>query len=174
MKTVPTAFAALALLAPAASAHVNITPSEAPQGATFVGALGVGHGCDGESTLKLRVQIPEGVIAVKPTPKPGWDLEIVTGAFEKSYEHHGATVSEGVKELIWTGELPDAYFDTFSFRGALTDAFPAGSTVYFPVVQECATAARRWVEIPAEGQNAHDLDAPAAGLKVTAPGHGHH
>ena len=40
----------------------------------------------------MRVQIPEGVIVVKPMPKPGWTLEEVNVAYAKSYDYHGTPV----------------------------------------------------------------------------------
>ncbi|MGD9862030.1 MAG: YcnI family protein [Pseudodonghicola sp.] len=174
MKLIQTTLAALTLSAPAALAHVTLEEQQAPQGATYKAVLRVGHGCLGEATLKLRVQIPEGVIAVKPMPKPGWTLETVTGAYAASYDYYGTPMAEGVKEIVWTGELPDAWYDEFTFRAKLTDALPAGSTIYFPVVQDCATGANQWTQIPAAGQNAHDLEHPAAGLAITEPGHDHH
>jgi uncharacterized protein YcnI len=33
--------------------------------------------------------------------------------------------------------------------------------------------AERWIEIPAEGQDAHDLESPAPGGKIVEPGHEH-
>ncbi|WP_206019187.1 YcnI family protein [Roseovarius spongiae] len=173
MKAFMTGLAALAIAAPAALAHVSFETPHAAQDSTFVGVLGIGHGCDGEATVKLRVQIPEGVIAVKPTPKPGWSVEIITGPYESSHDYYGTPMTEGVKELIWTGELLDAYFDRFVFRGTLSDMHAAGTTLYFPVVQECATGKLRWTGVPAEGQDAHDLEHPAPGLHITAPGAGH-
>ncbi|WP_226782888.1 YcnI family protein [Oceaniglobus trochenteri] len=174
MKTTLTTLTALALSTSAAFAHSSFETPQAQQGSTYLGKIGIGHGCAGEPTLKVRVQIPEGVIAVKPVPKAGWTLEVVTGAYEQSYDYYGTQLTEGVKELIWTGELPDAYFDQFAFRGKLTDRLAAGTTVYFPVVQECANGAERWIEIPAEGQDPHDLEDPAPGIKITEPGHGGH
>ena len=173
MKRTLIAIATLALSAPAVLAHATLETGEAHQSGTYKAVMRIGHGCDGESTLKVRVQIPEGVIAVKPMPKPGWALEIVKGPYEKEYDYYGTKLTEGVKELIWTGELPDAWYDEFVFRGMITDAFAVGSTVYFPTVQECATAAERWIEIPAEGQDPDALEGPAPGVKVVEPGHGH-
>jgi uncharacterized protein YcnI len=40
-------------------------------------------------------------------------------------------------------------------------------------VQECATKAERWIELPAEGQNPDDLESPAPGVTITAPVEGH-
>lgn len=173
MKKILFPLAALLLSAPMAFAHATLETQEAAQKSTYKGVMRIGHGCNGEATLKVRIQIPEGVIAVKPMPKAGWTLEIVTGPYEKEYDYYGAKLTEGVKELIWTGELPDAYYDEFVFRGTLTDTLATGQMVYFPTVQECATGAERWIEIPAEGQDPHELEGPAPGLKVTEPGHSH-
>jgi len=173
MKTILSTFAALALSTSAGFAHATFATPHAAQGSTYIGVVNIGHGCAGEATLKVRVQIPEGMIAVKPVPKAGWTLETVTGPYENSYDYYGTTMTEGVKELIWTGELLDAHFDQFSFRGKMTDTFAVGSTVYFPVVQECANSAERWIEIPAEGQDPHDIEGPAPGVAITKPGHGH-
>ena len=68
-------------------------------------------------TVKIRVQIPEGVIAVKPMPKPGWSVETVKGKYAASYELHGATIAEGVKEVTWSGgKLADDNYDEFVVR----------------------------------------------------------
>lgn len=151
----------------AASAHVTFESQEAAVGSTYKAVLRVPHGCDGKATKVVRVQIPEGVIAVKPMPKAGWKLETVKGKYEKTYENHGSQVSEGVKEVIWSGgELPDEFYDEFVFRGTLTAGLPAGETLYFPAIQECDGAAERWIEIPASGQDAHDLEMPAPGVKL--------
>ncbi len=174
MKTISTTLALFALSTTATFAHVSFETPQAEQGATYLGAFGINHGCDGEPTLKVRVQIPEGVIAVKPVPKAGWSVEIITGTYEDSYDYYGTSMTEGVKELIWTGELLDAHFDQFTFRGKLTDILTAGTTVYFPVVQECANGTEQWTEIPSAGQDGHDLDDPAPGVEITEPGHGSH
>ncbi len=175
MKTIGTAIAALVALTNTAFAHVTLETPTAPQGSTYIGVLNVGHGCEGEPTLRVRVQIPEGMIAVKPVPKPGWDLEIITGDYATTYDYYGTEMKEGPRELIWTGSLDDAHFDQFAFRGKLTDSLKADTTVYFPVIQDCTHGAHNWVNIPAEGQNSHDIDEPAPGLHITnTHDHTHH
>ena len=158
--------AVLASAASFASAHATLEVQEVPANSTYKGVMRVGHGCGAEPTLKLRIQIPEGVIAVKPMPKPGWILEIVTGAYAKSYDYYGTPMTEGVKELIWSGALSNDHYDEFVFRAKLTPDLAVGSMVYFPTVQECANGAERWIEIPAEGQNPDDLEGPAPGIKL--------
>ena len=68
--------------------------------------------------------------------------------------------------------MPDAYYDEFVLRGRIADDLAVGDTLWFAVVQECAGAAERWIEIPAAGQDPETLEYPAPGLTLTE-GHGH-
>lgn len=166
--------AALAVAAAGvAQAHITLETGQAPVGSTYKAVLRVGHGCEGTATTRVRVQIPEGVIAVKPMPKPGWQLETVTGAYTQSYDYYGTKVGEGVTEISWSGTLPDEYYDEFVFRARLTEGLAAGSDLYFPVVQECADAAARWIEIPAKGQDPDSLEHPAPALLLLPASGGH-
>lgn len=168
-KTLALAGALSALFAAPALAHITLETSEAAAGDAYKAVLRVGHGCEGAATTGVRVQIPDGVIDVKPMPKPGWTLETTTGAYAEPAELFGETLTEGVREIHWSGgDLPDAWYDEFVFRGRLTHGL-AGQTVYFPVVQECGEATTRWIDIPAEGQTEEDLEEPAPALIVTAP-----
>jgi uncharacterized protein YcnI len=151
----------LLAVAGAAQAHVTIETREAPAGSYYKAVFRVPHGCDGSPTRKLRIRIPDGVIGVKPQPKPGWTLDIVQGKYGKRYTLHGARVDEGVKELDWTGELPDAYYDEFVFQAYLADDLAVGQPIYFPVVQECAQGTSRWIEIPASNGPRPPHPAPA-------------
>lgn len=157
----------LCLLAPAALAHSTLEVQEAPVKSTYKGVIRIGHGCDGAATLKVRVRIPEGVIAVKPMPKSDWSVDTVEGPYAKSYDNHGTPVSAGVQEIVWTGKLLDKHYDEFVFRGTLTDSLQPGTTLYFPVVQECeGSKADRWIEIPTEGKTADDYKYPAPGVRL--------
>jgi uncharacterized protein YcnI len=155
--------AALALafagLSPAC-AHVTIETKQAAPGTYYKAVLRVPHGCAGSATTRLRVRIPDGVIAVKPQPKPGWTLEIVSGKYDTAYTLHGNTITQGVRELSWTGNLPDAYYDEFVFSSYLTPGLKPGGTLYFPVVQECERGVERWI-----GQGAND-ESPAPAVKL--------
>ncbi|WP_019954978.1 YcnI family copper-binding membrane protein [Yoonia vestfoldensis] len=159
-----------------AAAHATFAEREVVQNQTSRLTLRVPHGCGDEATLRVRVQIPEGVIATQPMVKAGWELQTVTGPYANAHAIHGNSVTEGVREIIWSGELPDAFYDEFVFRVRVTEEVPAGAMLYIPVVQECANGAERWIEIPAAGQDSHDLEDPAPGVMVVpaAPaGHGH-
>jgi periplasmic copper chaperone A len=173
-RTLPLLATLLAALAGPAMAHVSFEAPEAEAGSTYKGVLRVGHGCDGLATNVVRVRIPDGVINAKPMPKPGWTLETVVGPYAEPAELHGETVTEGVREIVWSGgELPDAWFDEFVIRATLPQGEP-GQVLVFPVVQECGeTAKLEWVEVAAEGQDPHALEFPAPTLTLSAPAHTH-
>ena len=169
LKTLVRAGALVVLGASPAFAHVTLESQEAPISSSYKAVFRVPHGCKGAATVAVRVRIPEGVIGVKPMPKAGWKLETVKGKYEKGYKYyHGTPISEGVKEVVWSGgNLPDDFYDEFVIRVFLTDELKPNTTLYFPVVQECpGGAAERWIEIPADGKKADDYEAPAPGLRL--------
>ena len=106
---------------------------EGTPGPTYKAVLRVGHGCEGKPTTAIRVKIPEGVIAAKPMPKPGWRLATVKGKYARTYDYYGTPLGEGVTEVAWSGgELPDEWYDEFVLRGQLT-GFAPGTVVHLPV-----------------------------------------
>ncbi|NIX75499.1 DUF1775 domain-containing protein [Microvirga terricola] len=155
-------------LASPAFAHATFETAQTTPNSTYKAVLRIGHGCKGQPTLKVRVQIPDGIIAVKPMPKAGWTLETTKAAYAKTYQLYGDALSEGITGITWTGSLDDGHYDEFVFQARVTDAFQPGETVYIPVVQECASAKEEWTQIPASGQDAHSLKSPAPGVKIVA------
>ena len=123
------AAAACVLVSSPSFAHVTLEMQQAPADSYYKAVMRVPHGCAGSPTVKIRVQIPEGVIAVKPQPKAGWKIDIVDAPYPKPYALHGAQVTAGVREVSWTGNLPDAYFDEFVFQAYLTSDLKAGQNV---------------------------------------------
>ena len=167
MKSSALCGAMMLLMCGAAQAHVTLETREATAGSTYKAVLRVGHGCDGSPTVALRVRIPDGVIAVKPMPKPGWELTTKSEPYAEPVQYYEDVLTQGVREIAWTGgRLPDEWYDEFVFRGRLPDSQP-GTKLWFPVVQECETGAHRWIEIPAEGKSADDYEEPAPGLSLT-------
>lgn len=148
-----------------ARAHATLDRNEAPADSFFNTFVNVPHGCEGSATLKVRVRIPEGVIGVKPQPKPGWDLSIRQEKLEKPIvESHGRTITDVVAEVTWSGKLLDENFDQFGLHMKLPNK--PGETLYFPTVQECEHGAHRWIEIPAAGKTRGDYKEPAPFLKL--------
>jgi periplasmic copper chaperone A len=150
-----------------ASAHITLLNREAAVGSSYKAVFVVSHGCAGSATTEIRVQIPEGVIGVKPMPKPGWNVETIKGKYASEYEFHGAKLSEGVKEVVWSGgKLPDDFYDEFVISTHLTGSLKADTTLYFPVVQQCEQGVSRWIDIPADHAHAQDSKSPAPGVRL--------
>jgi uncharacterized protein YcnI len=146
--------ALLATLAAAPSlafAHVVAAPGEAKAGSYSAIAFRVGHACGaGDTTLKLRVEIPDGVASARPQPKPGWTIDI-----EKDGDRATA--------VTWTGRLPDDQFDDF----ALLMKLPAQAvTLVFPVIQSCETGESQWTEIPDPQRPDEKLTRPAPTVRL--------
>jgi len=157
----------LALLGTApALAHVSLERPEAARGKSYKAVLKIPHGCEGQATHTVRVEIPEGFIGVKPMPKPGWTIKTQRGAYAQSYGYYHGPLSEGVTEIEWSGgNLPDDYYDEFVASGFIAKEI-TGAALYFKVVQLCDKGELSWSDIPGEGVDAHDLKAPAAVLKI--------
>ena len=164
-----TSLAVAALAAAPACAHITLEGREATIGSSYKAVFVVPHGCAGSATTKIRVQIPEGVIGVKPMPKPGWNVEAIKGKYASEYDFHGAKLSEGVKEVVWSGgKLSDDNYDEFVISTFLTASLKPNTMLYFPTVQECEQGISRWIDIPAAGSAAHghDSKSPAPGVML--------
>jgi periplasmic copper chaperone A len=137
----------LALSAPA-FAHVTLEVQEAALGSTYKAIVRVPHGCGTEATNTVRVQIPEGFFNVKPMP-------------------NGTMVTEGVKEIVWSGgDLPNEFYDEFVFRGTFAGSLELGK-FYFPTIQECATGEEAWIDVT----GAENADMPAPSLTLIEGAH---
>lgn len=169
--------AGLSFAAADASAHASLEAGQAAADSTYKAVMRIPHGCDGRPTIALTIDIPEGVIATKPMPKPGWKVETVWGAYGKTYDYYGTPMSEGVRQIRWSGgSLPDDFYDEFVFRARLAGDL-ADTTVAFATTQFCPEGAQvAWTELAAPGQDPHDLARPAPTLMVVAAkkhAHGH-
>ncbi|SIO22025.1 DUF1775 domain-containing protein [Vannielia litorea] len=155
----------LTLMAATAHAHATLEQAEATVGATTKITLRVPHGCEGEATHTVRIEIPEGFYAVKPMPKPGWALETEIGAYETPYDNHGTMMTEGVRAVVWSGgDLADAHYDEFVLRGSVGKQFDGGEVIYFPAVQTCANGVADWTDT----SGAPDVPNPAPKLTLVA------
>lgn len=148
-------------------AHITLETGKAPIGAAYKAVFRIPHGCDGSATIKLRVEVPDGVIEVKPQPKPGWQIETIKGAYTTALTFEGTKLTTGVREVAWSGgKLPDEFYDEFVFEAFLTNSLTAGTAIYFPVIQECETGIERWIEIPAAGKTPDDYEHAAPALDL--------
>lgn len=163
-------------------AHATFANQPATVGSYVAATLQVPHGCDGKATNEVQIKLPEGFISAKPMPKAGWEIEIIEGDYQNSYDNQGKAVKSGPVEIRFkNGELQDNFYDTFTVYGKITAGDPAVGLA-FPTVQLCGADAKvAWDQIAAPGQDPHDLDGPAPVLKLVAAeggdahaGHGAH
>jgi len=149
-----------------ALAHVTLEARSAPVGSYQKLVFRVPHGCNGADTTRVRVRMPDGVVAVKPQPKPGWVLRTQEGDYANPVKLHGSTLKRGVREVDWTGRLSDAWYDEFAVMAYLSDALQPGQVLHFPVVQECGDRAARWIDTSGNA----DAGNPAPALTLTPAG----
>ncbi len=164
--------------AAAAHAHASFEIDTVASESSFKAILQIPHGCDGKATTEVQVKLPEGFVFAKPQPKAGWEIEIIKGAYQESYDNHGKTVTAGPLEIRWkNGDLSDDYYDTFVITGKIS-GFDKETQLAFPVTQLCGASDKVvWDQIAAEGQSAHSLEHPAPTITVTpavSAGHDHH
>jgi uncharacterized protein YcnI len=54
---------------------------------------------------------------IQPMPKQGWTVETVQGKDATEYDFHGGKISEGFKEVVWSGgRLADDNYDEFNLE----------------------------------------------------------
>jgi len=150
--------ALLALLVPvAAHAHVVAAPGEAKAGSYSAIVFRVGHACGtGDTTLKVRVEVPDAVASARPQPKTGWTIDI-----EKAEDKTTA--------VTWTGRLPDDQFDDFALLmklPVLAENDKAAALV-FPVIQTCEKGESQWTEIVDPERPTEKLTHPAPVVRLT-------
>ncbi|EHS51925.1 protein of unknown function DUF461 [Rhizobium sp. PDO1-076] len=153
----------------AAFAHASFANAPVAVGSYVAATLQVPHGCDGKATNEVQIKLPEGFISAKPQPKAGWEIEVISGDYQNSYDNHGKAVTSGPVEIRFkNGNLPDEFYDTFTIYGKVAAADPE-TGLAFPTIQVCgADATVAWTDIAAAGQDPHDLKSPAPVLKIAA------
>ena len=159
--------AAVSLYSFASLAHVGLEPPQATANSTLTVGFRIGHGCGESPTTAVRISIPAGITAVQPQPKAGWNVATKTTTVPPAAGAAANTApTVAVTEVNFTGgKLPHDFFDTFVLRFKVPNT--PGTTVYFPVIQECEKGANRWVEPIVAGQP--EPPQPMPGLRVVAP-----
>lgn len=171
MKTILFA-TALSCVAATAFAHATLEQKEVKAGSTTKIILRVPHGCKGEATHTVHLTLPDGFYAAKPMPKAGWDLSTATGSYATPYNNHGTEMTEGLREVTWSGgHLEDGWYDEFTVRGTFGAEIPAGTVMYFPALQTCANGTADWTDT----SGAADVANPSPKVTVVAGEmqHGH-
>jgi periplasmic copper chaperone A len=159
---IATLAAALAVPA-AAQAHVTAAPPTLPADGYGRIELSVPHGCEDSPTTSLTVQMPPEVQSATPQVVPGWKISTKEGELAKPYESDGEQVTEGVREVTWSGGRLDAHqLEVFGLSVRVSGK--PGDEVAFKSVQKCVKGQSNWVEIPVEGEEEPPEPAPMVEL----------
>ncbi len=158
-----TAFAAaLALMASSnAHAHTTFDTPTAKAGAFHVASLRIFHGCEGAPTVKVTIDIPDGVTRVKPRTKPGWAVSVAMKTLDEPMLLHGEEITETVASVTWEGgALPDFAYDEFTLHMMMPHHAHEGA-LSFPVHQTCETGKLEWTEKALDEKSFRSLEHPA-------------
>ena len=171
-RTIAIAALAGALALPgAAAAHITATPATAPADGYGAFTLRVGHGCEGSPTTRIVVQMPDQVLSATPEVVPGWEATTKIGKLAESYDNHGETITEGVRQVTWTGgPLPDDQYTEFGL--SVRFGGEAGEAVPFKTIQQCEQGRTAWIQVAEAGQAEPEHPAPIVTLEAAGDAHG--
>jgi periplasmic copper chaperone A len=161
------ALAGMLVLPSLAQAHVSLHPNEVPTGSFATLQIRVPNESENANTVKLAVQFPPGFLDVSPEYMPGWSAKVVTTKLAKPVKTADGEVTEGVKEVIWTGhgeqgEIPPGQFLAFPISTEIPGK--AGEVLAFKVLQYYDDGeVVRWIGGPESEQPAPQIDVTAAG-----------
>jgi uncharacterized protein len=170
LRKLPAAIAAIvALAAPAAAqAHVTLQPNEAPAGGFARLDFRVPNERDNASTTKIQLQLPDGFAEASYEPVPGWKVQVKKAKLATAIKTDDGTVTEGVKEITWTGKpgIPPGGFQDFGLSVQVPGK--AGDKLTFKAVQTYSNGeVVRWI-----GPEGSDTPAPVVSVTAAADGHG--
>lgn len=169
MRRIAIAAALVGLLAvPAlAQAHVSLHPNEVPTGSFATLQIRVPNESENANTVKLAVQFPPGFLDVSPEYMPGWSAKVVTTKLAKPVKTSDGEVTEGVKEVVWTGhgeqgKIPPGQFLAFPISTEIPGK--AGEELAFKTLQYYDDGEIvRWIGGPESEQPAPQIDVTAEG-----------
>jgi uncharacterized protein YcnI len=160
------ALAALVVLAPAAAAHVTVTPGEATRGGFATLGFQVPNERDDAGTVRLEVAFPEDhpLAFVSVRPQPGWTIDVETAELAEPVDAEGTEMTEAVSRIVWEGgPINPGEFQVFQVSvGPLpTDA----DQLVFPTIQTYSSGEEvRWIEVSEEGGEEPERPAPVLTL----------
>jgi uncharacterized protein YcnI len=150
-----------------AQAHVSLHPNEVPTGSFATLQIRVPNESESANTTKLAVQFPPGFIDVSPEYMPGWSANVVTTKLAKPVKTDDGEVTEGVKEIVWTGhgeqgKIPPGQFLSFPISTEIPGK--EGEELAFKTLQYYDNGeVVRWIGGPESEQPAPQIDVTAEG-----------
>lgn len=173
LKIVAALAAFTALLMPGVgSAHVTVSPTESPAEGYAMLNFVVPHGCDDAATTSVAVKMPAQVISATPGVVAGWQIKAKEGKLPQPAEQHGETITEGVRQVTWTGGPLDPHqLEQFPLSVAFSGA--EGDVAEFKVIQGCEGGKETaWIQTTVEGEEEPESPAPFVTLTAAGDEHG--
>jgi uncharacterized protein YcnI len=167
-------------VAPAAFAHVSVSPSEAAQGGFTKIAFSVPNERDNASTTKVEVTFPTDhpVPFVSVKPHAGWTYAVDKTKLAKPVSAEGTDISEVVSKITWTAAsaataIKPGEFDEFE---ASLGPLPSDTdTLVFKALQTYDDGdIVRWIEETPAGGAEPEHPAPELTLTKASSSSDHH
>ena len=160
--------------ASAASAHVTVSPTSAPQGGYTVITFRVPTESDTLSTTKLQVFLPtdQPLASVLVMPVPGWTAKVATTKLATPIKTDDGSVTQAVSKIVWSGgKIDPGQFQEFDV--SLGPLPKDTDTIVFKALQTYSDGTVvRWIDLRQPGQPEPDHPAPVLHLTPPATGAG--
>jgi uncharacterized protein YcnI len=157
------------VVAPAAAAHVEIQPDKVPADSDARLAIQVPTELE-VPTVKVKLQLPLGLVEVNFVPKPGWTRKVTMQKLAKPITIEGEKITERVATVEWSGgKIEPGEFDEFVMSAHVPNT--PGEELTFPALQTYANGkVVRWIEAPSGEFPAPrvTLEAAEGGTSTTA------
>ena len=129
--------------------HVTANPNFGPAKGYLATYFRIGHACTAaESTMKVEIEIPEGIYTARPRYSAGWTYTVENQTLDTPITGGESPITTKVTKVTFisaTGLANDAY-DDLGLNFQLPDK--AGTTLYFKTKQFCTSNTTSWVNIP--------------------------
>jgi len=163
--------AAICLWAGVAAAHVTVSPSSLPQGASdAILTFRVPNESATASVVGLRIQFPlaHPIVVLNPEAGSGWVVDVHSTVLPTPITTDDGTFTSTVSEIDWSGgSIPVGQFGEFN---VLAQGLPKGTDLLtFKAVQLYSDGTTvNWIQVPTKA--APNPGHPAPVLVLTAPG----
>ncbi|KAG9399223.1 hypothetical protein AC1031_012182 [Aphanomyces cochlioides] len=151
---------AVAFLATLTSAHVEFVTPTAPSNSYSVNSIRVPHSFPGAKTINVTVDLPDGIVSVKPQQVYEWKVD---------FAYKNVQGTNVVSQVTWYGgNLPNELYQDFGIELQLSD-LAVGKILYFPVTQVTVpNGTLAWNSTPDAAGKLADAAHPAPKLTVAA------
>ena len=159
-------------IAATASAHVTVSPTSLPQGATAELTFKVPNEESKANTVELQLQIPTAypIAQVLAKPVPGWTITEHTVTLAKPLTTDDGTFTSAVDEIDWTGgSIPPGEYQDFQIS---VDPLPTDTTqLVFKAVQTYSNGdVVRWIDLSTSSDSDPEHPAPVLTLTPVSAG----